>query len=99
MPTQVAHEHYMQHHTKHSYDGKPLMDSVWSKTIRKTLYNNGNSLITDGGRPTDDLGTRQPHTSFPSLSDARCAFERYINGQVEWPKTDGTGVTLDDLLG
>lgn len=97
MRTQTAYHDYTQHHKAHSYEGKPLIDATWSKTIRKVLFKNDQPLIIDGGKPTDDNGYRLPHTSFPALTEAREAFERYIGGKIEWPPNDPE-ITLDDLL-
>lgn len=94
--TQKVHEYYVQHHKDHSYDGKPLADAVWSKTIRSVLKKDGQSLIK--GVKVTHNGTRLPHTSFPPLSEARNAFEQYLNGEIEWPEMDNEEINLDDLL-
>lgn len=96
--TQKAHEDYVRHHKDHSFDGKPFTDATWSKAIRSILKNDDNQpLIVDGGKPTFD-GIRLPHLSFPALSDAREAFERYINGEVEWPEIMSLDFSIDDML-
>lgn len=96
--TQKAHEGYVRHHKDHSFDGKPLTDATWSKAIRSILKKDDNQpLIVDAGKPTFD-GIRLPHLSFPALSEARSAFERYINGEVEWPEIMPLDFSIDDML-
>lgn len=97
LPTRIAHENYIQHHKDHSYDGKPLTDAVWSKAIRSTLKEDNQPLIVDGGKPTFE-NIRVPHTSFPGLQEAREGFERYINGEIEWPEIETLDISIDDLL-
>lgn len=95
--TQTAYNDYIQHHKDHSFEGKPLIDANWSRIIRNILIKNNQPLIIDGGKPTDDNGYRLPHTSFPPLTEAREAFERYIGGKVEWPLNDPE-INLNELL-
>lgn len=98
LQTQKVHQDYDQHHKDHSFDGKPLMGSIWSKTIRNILKKHNQPLIVDGGRPTFEGIRQPPHLSFPALSEAREAFESYINGEIEWPEIDDGEFTLNDLL-